>query len=41
VAGTTVANSVSERVLELSFAALQLGFAASMLKRALTPRNNE
>jgi uncharacterized membrane protein YfcA len=41
VAGTTVANSVSERVLELSFAALQLGFAVSMLKRALTPRNNE
>jgi uncharacterized protein len=41
VAGTTAANNVSERVLELSFAALQLFFAVSMAKRALTPRNDE
>jgi uncharacterized membrane protein YfcA len=33
--GTTLANAVSERALELSFAALQLFFAASMARRAL------
>jgi uncharacterized membrane protein YfcA len=38
VLGTTIANEVSERALELSFAALQLLFAISMAKRALAPR---
>jgi uncharacterized membrane protein YfcA len=33
--GTTLANVVSERALELSFAALQLFFAVSMARRAL------
>ena len=33
--GVTVANEVSERALELSFAGLQLFFAVSMARRAL------
>ena len=33
--GTTLANAVSERALELSFAGLQLFFAVNMAKRAL------
>jgi uncharacterized membrane protein YfcA len=33
--GTTLANLLSERVLELSFAALQLFFALNMARRAL------
>ena len=33
--GTTVANEVSERALELSFAGLQLFFALSLARRAL------
>ncbi|HEX8054136.1 MAG TPA: sulfite exporter TauE/SafE family protein [Thermoleophilaceae bacterium] len=37
--GTTIANEVSERTLELSFAALQLFFAISMARRALAPRD--
>lgn len=41
VAGTALANNVSERVLEISFAVLQLSFAVSMAKRALTPRKDE
>ena len=41
VAGTTVANEVSERALELSFAALQLAFAVSMIRRAIGPRPDE
>jgi uncharacterized membrane protein YfcA len=41
VAGTTVANIVSERALELSFAALQLAFAVSMVRRAVGPRPDE
>jgi hypothetical protein len=36
--GTTIANEVPERALELSFAALQIFFAISMARRALTPR---
>ena len=36
--GTEIANAVSERALELSFAGLQLFFAVSMAKRALAPR---
>jgi hypothetical protein len=38
VAGTTIANVVSERVLELSFAALQIAFAMGMLRRVIGPR---
>jgi uncharacterized protein len=41
VAGTTVANIVSERALELSFAALQLFFAVSMVRRAIGPRPDD
>ena len=41
VAGTTVANIVSERALELSFAGLQLFFAVSMLRRAVGPRPDD
>jgi uncharacterized protein len=35
LAGTVLANSVSERVLELSFAAVQIFFAWSLARRAL------
>ena len=35
VIGTTLANTISERALELSFAALQVAFAVSMARRAL------
>ena len=38
VAGTLLANAVSERALELSFAAVQLFFAWSLARRALRPR---
>ena len=34
VAGVVVANSVGDRALELSFAALQVGIAAQLLRRA-------
>lgn len=37
LAGVVVANAVSERVLELSFAGLQLWFAWSLAKRAGLP----
>lgn len=36
-AGTVLANEVSERVLELGFAAVQLYFAYRLLRGALTP----
>ena len=36
VAGTVVANNVSERALEVGFAALVLFFAAQLLRRALS-----
>lgn len=35
VAGTLIANAVSERALELSFAAVQVFFAWSLARRAL------
>jgi uncharacterized membrane protein YfcA len=35
--GVLLANGLSERVLELSFASLQLVFAAQLLRRAVTP----
>ena len=38
VVGTTVANTVSERALELGFAGLQIVFAVSMVRRAIAPR---
>ena len=38
VAGTVAANAVSERALELSFAAVQLAFAYRLAKRALGRR---
>ena len=38
LAGTVAANAVSERALELSFAAVQLFFAYRLARRALTPR---
>ena len=41
VLGATVANAVSERALELSFAGLQIVFAISMLRRALAPRADD
>jgi uncharacterized protein len=37
VAGTVLANEVSERTLELSFAAVQLYFAWRLFERARTP----
>lgn len=37
VAGAVVANAVSERALELSFAAVQLYFAFRLLRRAAAP----
>jgi uncharacterized membrane protein YfcA len=39
LAGTALANAVSERTLELSFAAVQLFFAWSLARRALRPRD--
>lgn len=38
LAGVAVANVVSERALELAFAAVQLFFAWSLARRALWPR---
>jgi uncharacterized membrane protein YfcA len=38
VAGTVLANAVSERALELSFAAIQIFFAWRLARRALRPR---
>lgn len=38
LAGAVIANSVSDRALELSFAAVQLFFAWSLARRALRPR---
>lgn len=38
LAGTVLANAVSERALELSFAAVQLFFAWNLARRALRPR---
>lgn len=37
LAGTALANVVSERVLELSFAAVQLVFAYQLGRKAMTP----
>ncbi len=39
LAGTVAANALSERVLELSFAAVQLAFAYRLARRALEPRD--
>jgi len=39
LAGTVLANAVTERTLELSFAAVQLFFAWSLARRALRPRD--
>jgi len=36
--GVVVANAISQRALELSFAALVLFMAYSLMRRALTPR---
>lgn len=36
-AGVVAANQLGERALELSFAALQLFFAAQLIRRAVTP----
>jgi uncharacterized membrane protein YfcA len=41
VSGTVLANAVSERALELSFAAVQIFFAWSLARRALRPRDPE
>lgn len=37
--GTTLSNELPERALELSFAALQIFFALSLARRALTARD--
>jgi uncharacterized protein len=39
--GVVVANAVSQRVLELSFAALVLFVAAQLVRRAVAPQANE
>ena len=41
LAGTTAANIVSERVLELSFAAMQLFFAYQLARRAMEKVDSE
>jgi uncharacterized membrane protein YfcA len=41
LAGTALANAVTERTLELAFAAVQLFFAWSLAKRALGPRDDD
>jgi uncharacterized membrane protein YfcA len=39
LAGTALANAVTERTLELAFAGVQLFFAWSLARRALRPRD--
>ena len=39
VIGTGVANIISERPLELSFAAVQIYFAVSLARRAMRPKD--
>jgi uncharacterized protein len=39
VIGTGLANVISERALELSFAAVQIYFAVGLARRALRPRD--
>lgn len=39
LAGAVLANAVTERTLELSFAAVQLFFAWSLARRAMRPAN--
>jgi uncharacterized protein len=39
LAGVALANAVSERTLELAFAAVQLYFAARLARRVVFPRN--
>ena len=41
LAGTGLANAVSERVLEIAFAAVQLYFAYRLARRALRPAAGE
>jgi uncharacterized membrane protein YfcA len=41
LAGTTLANSVSERVLEIAFAAVQVFFAIALAKRGLARPNDQ
>jgi uncharacterized membrane protein YfcA len=41
LAGTALANAVTERTLELAFAAVQLFFAWSLARRALAPRDEQ
>jgi uncharacterized membrane protein YfcA len=40
-AGVALANALPERALEVSFAMLQLGVAAQLLRRAFGPRREE
>lgn len=40
VAGTALANAVTERTLELAFAAVQIFFAWRLLRRVLEPRDD-
>jgi uncharacterized protein len=39
--GTALANAVTERTLELAFAAVQLFFAWSLARRAMAPRDEQ
>jgi hypothetical protein len=39
--GTALANAVTERTLELAFAAVQLFFAWSLARRAIAPRGED
>lgn len=39
LAGTVLANAVTERTLELAFAAVQIFFAYSLARRAMRPAN--
>jgi uncharacterized membrane protein YfcA len=41
LAGTALANAISERALELSFAGVQLYFAWRLARRALEPRDGD
>jgi uncharacterized protein len=41
LAGTALANAVTERTLELAFAAVQVFFAWSLARRALAPRDEQ
>ena len=41
LAGAALANAVPERALEIAFAAVQVGFAISLVRRVLSEREEQ